>query len=552
VVEALSRAAEHFPERGVALADRRGRSADRRTYPELLSSLRQAAARLHALGVRPQDRVVLCLPTSWEWLESWFGAVLLGAWPVAAAPPGALGSPVAQIEKVDSVARLVGARLVICSEAFKSEAERLGTAGVKIMLTPGEVQASGPGHEPPPARPDPEATAFLQLTSGSTGLPRAVMIPHRAAVHNMLASGEAIGMPHGAPVWAWAESMISWLPLYHDMGIVGGVLFPMINGLDCRLLSPRTFLARPQLWLENAAAHGVAISVGPNFGYQLCAERCRPDKLQGLDLSPWRAALVGAEMVRPETLEAFTRAFEGLGFSPEAFRPCYGLAEATVAVTFDTQGRGLRARPLPEGGDLGMDLTRVACNGFPVRDTQVRIVAPDGRALPEEQIGEVRVKGPGVFAGYFNDPEATAEGLQEGWLCTGDLGFLDGGELYLTGRTKEILIIRGQNVMPHELEWIAESVTGGGGSLRCGAFSVAAAGEGEQAVLVMEVTDQDPATLRSLEHEIRSRIGRTLSLPLADVAFVRRGKIPKTTSGKVQRRELRERYLRRTLETLEG
>jgi fatty-acyl-CoA synthase len=191
------------------------------------------------------------------------------------------------------------------------------------------------------------------------------------------------------------------------------------------------------------------------------------------------------------------------------------------------------------------------CNGPPVLDTEVRICGPGDVPRPEGAVGEVQIRGPGVFGGYLHEPEATAATLRKGWLCTGDLGFLDAGELYLTGRTKDLLIIRGHNFMPHELEWVAEGVTGGGGAVRAGAFSVAAGPTGEEAVLVVEAHDVDAARLGALGREIRDSVGRSLSLTLADLVFVRRGRLPRTTSGKVKRRQLRERYLRGELDRLE-
>ncbi|MCB1055787.1 MAG: AMP-binding protein, partial [Acidobacteria bacterium] len=393
-----------------------------------------------------------------------------------------------------------------------------------------------------------------------TGLSRAVMIPHRAAVHNGRASDLAIGAPWSRPGSAfaaspfaasqWAEAMVSWLPLHHDMGLVGCLFLCLTRGLDLWLLNPTTFLARPKLWLENLGRHGRCFAPAPNFGYQLCVERLSPEDLAGLDLSSWRAAMTGAEMVRPETVRDFLELTAGTGFRPEAFRPCYGLAEGTLAVTFDAKGQGLRTLPLPAGADSGLGLAEVACVGEPVTDTEVRIAAPDGSSLAPGKIGEVQVRGPSVFAGYYNDREATADTLVDGWLHTGDLGFLEGGELYLTGRTKDVLILHGHNLMPHELEWLAESAVGGGGAQRCGAFSIARGAAGEEPIVVLEVERADSETLAAIEHDVRQRIGRALSLPLADVVFVRRGKIPKTTSGKVQRRQLRQLYLDGELERL--
>jgi acyl-CoA synthetase (AMP-forming)/AMP-acid ligase II len=344
--------------------------------------------------------------------------------------------------------------------------------------------------------------------------------------------------------------MVSWLPLNHDMGLVGCFLLSLIVGHDLTLLQPTAFLARPRLWLHELGRHGKVFAPAPNFGYQLCLERSKEDELGELDLSLWQDAMTGAEMIRPETVEGFCERFGRAGFRPEAFRPCYGLAEGTLAVTFDLAGRGLRTRPLPSGAGEGFALSDVVSVGVAIPDTTLEIRDPAGHPRADGEIGAVCVRGPSVFAGYYNDPEATAEALRDGWLLTGDLGFLHDGELYLTGRTKDLLIVHGENVMPHEVEWLAESVTGGGGAARSGAFSVARSAQGEEAVLVVEASERDPEKLRAMGHDIRSRIGRTLSLPLADLVFVRRGKIPKTTSGKVRRRALRALYLEGKLERL--
>lgn len=548
--QALARAARHFPERGIAVAEGRGTSSTRRSYPEVLAAVREAAGRWAAVGLGPGDRVLVCLPTSWEWLDAWLGALWLGALPVAVAPGAAMGAAEAHLRRVDTLVEHLDARFAVVPPAFRGAAEEIGARrAAAAAISAAELAGAAPAPYAAP-RPTPEELAFLQLTSGSTGRPRAVMIPHRAAVHNPLASDEAIGVPHGAPIHQRADSMVSWLPLNHDMGLVGCLFLSILAGFDLWLLQPTAFLARPRLWLDELGRHGTAFAPAPNFGYQLCLERLKPGDREGLDLSSWHDAMTGAEMVRPETVAGFCEAFAPHGFRPAAFRPCYGLAEATLAVTFDLAGRGLRTRPVPAGAAAGLGLSDVACVGRPVRDTEVRVVAPDGRELPEGEVGEVRVAGPGVFMGYYNDPEATAEALRDGWLATGDLGFRHGGELYLTGRSKDVLILRGHNLMPHELEWLAEGVTGGGGALRCGAFSVARGALGEEPVLVVETTERDPEKLARLGHDVRSAIGRNLSLPVADLIFVRRGRIPKTTSGKVQRRELRQLYLDGQLERL--
>jgi fatty-acyl-CoA synthase len=547
----LEHAAERAPERGLAIFEGRGHRFERRSWPEVLARVAVAAGRWRTLGVRPGDRVLVCHQTSWGWLESWFGAVWCGALPVAVAPPGGLGGAISHVHKLDALRSRLGARLIAAAGSQHTDALSAGLGELAAAIrTPSDLALVTPGSRlPHPAAA--EDLAFLQLTSGSTGFPRAVAISHRAALHNAIASDRAIGAPRGEPVSRHTDAMVSWLPLHHDMGLVGCLFLSITCGLDLWLLPPTTFLAKPRRWLEELGQRGRVFAPAPNFGYQLCLERLSAEERSGLDLSRWSDAMTGAEMVRPETIAGFCEAFAAAGFRPEVFRPCYGLAEATLAVTFDQRGAGVRTKPLPAGGDLGLGLREVVTLGTPIAETEVAIVGPDLLPLPDGAIGEVWVRGPSVFSGYYNDPEATAASLRDGWLATGDLGFLEDGELALTGRSKDVLILRGHNLMPHELEWLAEAVVGGGGALRSGAFTVAHGAEGEIAVLVVETAADTSSDLVSQAQAIRQRVGRELGLPLADIAFVRRGRIPKTTSGKVQRRELRARYLAGELERLD-
>ncbi len=340
------------------------------------------------MGVAEKEPVLIALPTSWEWLETWFGVLLRGALPVASSAAGAMGAAEAQLNKMRAIMDRIGARFVVASDSFRRHAVESGHTWAKAaVVTPEEVAARGAlqGFAAPPAHE--EDVAFLQLTSGSTGLPRAVMIRHRSAVHNPLASTEAIGYPTGEPVHCFADAMASWLPLYHDMGLVGCLLLPMLTGLDTWLLRPETFLARPNLWLEQLGLRGITFAPSPNFGYQLCVERLQAKNLDGLDLSGWRAAMTGAEMVRSETVEAFCSTFEPYGFKPEAFRPCYGLAEATLSVTFELKGQGIRTLAAPLETRSGFALAEVVSNGVPIRDTEVSIRAVNGDEVERRRGG---------------------------------------------------------------------------------------------------------------------------------------------------------------------
>jgi len=549
--EALLRAATEYTNRGIGVVDSRGRETEYRTYREFYDAARAAAARFVALGVKPGEPVMVALPTSWSWLECWFGIMLCGGLPTAIAAAGALATDEVHLAKIDAVIAKLGARYLVSRESLRERAAELGYSHLaRSALLLDELEATPPATRLEIARPQPEDLAFLQLTSGSTGLPRAVMISHQAAVHNPMASNVVIGAPFGCLASEWADAMAAWLPLYHDMGLIGCLMLPILSGLDTFLLRPEAFLARPHLWLTELTRHGATFAPAPNFAYQQCVERVKASQLDGVDLSVWRGAMTGAETIRPETVSAFCERFAQNGFSPTSFRPCYGLAEGTLTVTMDQRGVGARTLPIADKAVPGIDLNEVVSTGGPIPDTTVRIIAPDGSTCADGTIGEVWVEGPSVFSGYYNDEAATATSLRDGWLVTGDLGFLAEGELYLTGRTKDVLIIHGHNMMPDDLERIADGVSGGGGMMRSAAFSISHGVQGEQAVLAVEVVERDPALLARLGHDIKVKIGRALSLPLADLVFVRRGKLPRTSSGKVQRTKVRQLYLDNELERI--
>jgi acyl-CoA synthetase (AMP-forming)/AMP-acid ligase II len=542
--DALARGAHDAPDSGLTVFDRRGRNVGRRSYRDLLQSAMQTAGRLAAQGVLPGDRVVVALPTSFDWFDVWLGAILLGALPVATAPGAAVGASRIQLDKLLGVVDNLTAALIVSTESLagKLAEEPERDNPLPACITPGALaETSGASFIRAPA--DPEDTAFLQLTSGSTGFPRAVQITHGGALHNARALDINIAAPHRASCRGFIDHWASWVPLYHDMGLITNLTL-MINGIDLDLMPPEAFLGRPRRWLELLSSGGSSVATAPNFGYQLCIDRLRDADLEGLDLAPWQAAFSAAEMVRPETVAGFLDKFGRCGFRPESYRPCYGLAEATLVVAIDQAGGAPRTLPVPTGlADSGFEMREVFCLGEPVIDTRIEIAAPDGSGLPDGTVGEVRIQGPSVFSGYYNDPEATAEALVDGWLRTGDLGFMQAGELYLTGRLKDLLIVRGENIMPHELEWMAESASGGGAMERAAAFSISRGGQGEEIVLVLETNEKDPANLEPMLRDLRVEVGREFGLTLADLVPVRRGQLPKTTSGKVQRGVVRDLYL---------
>lgn len=535
----LVRAASRFPGRGIALAAGRRGAFERRGYGRIHDDACRMAGRLRSLGVRPGEPLLVALPTSWSWLDSWFGALLVGALPTAVAPLRALRATEDQVRSIGDLADQLRAQAVISNETLRTSAVAFGQDRLAGRVLSVERLAETPStSHAERRRPDPEGVAYLQLTSGSTGRPRAVMVSHANVVHNVAAMDEIVGQVRRAPAHTWADRWVSWVPLFHDMGLVGCVLNPMACGLDAWLLDPSSFLSRPRLWLEALGGAGTTLTSAPNQGYAWAAERLSAEERRALSLASCGAAVNGAEMVRTETADAFAAAFASSGFDARVLRPSYGLAEATLAVTMDGRGEGVRSTKAPASAPALLE--RATCVGGPIRDTDLRIVAPNGGPVGESGVGEIEVRGPGVSRGYYDDPDASRAAKDGDWLRTGDLGFLAGGELYVTGRIKEILILRGENVMPEELERPADRVAGAG---RSAAFSVQRAGRSEEAILVVEADAQDRERLESLEREIRRALGRALTLPLADVVLVRRGAIPRTTSGKPQRGRLREQYL---------
>ena len=514
-VEALARL-EARAERGVGVLDRRGRTVSR-PYPELALRARAWGAWFRERGVRAGDVVFLCLPSSHELLEAFCGLVLLRALPCNLALPRALGG-------LDSFRR----RLVSAAERFP---------GGQLLTSADVGQEVGRPFWEPPAEldlsrvvalepVDPDTPAYVQLTSGSTQAPKAVTVTHGNVAANTRGIWErGVGHPD--------EYYVSWLPLYHDMGLLGMAFTAMFHGVGLTLMTPETFVASPWRWLEAIGqAPGSVVTTAPNFGYQWCVDRLPEERLPaGLRLDNWRLALCGAEMVRPATLQAFAARFGPRGFDERAFLPCYGMAETTLAITLSPARRG----PVLHQG-------RVSC-GSPIAGLEVRVCAPGGRdPLPEGQEGEIQARGSSVFPGYLLDPEATAAVKDpDGWFRTGDLGYLQGGELYPTGRLKDLIILAGHNVAPHELEWVAEELLPLEGG-RAAAFSVERQGA-ERPVLVVELREV-PAP--ELLEQVRARVAREVA-PLHDLVLVRRGTLPKTSSGKVQRSKVREAYEAGTL-----
>ncbi|WP_136520702.1 non-ribosomal peptide synthetase [Cellulomonas telluris] len=550
VVDALVRAAAAADDgtRGLYWWEPRADRGTRVGHRELDARCRAAAARLRA-DLRPGSRVLLAHPASLDYLVAFLGCLYAGMVPVPAYPPAG-----GRWERVDAIARDCGAAAVVTSAALRDQVRAWrdaepGAGRPAVVLTgedlgAADVSAVSAGGDPVAAAPD--DVAFLQYTSGSTSAPKGVVVTHGALAANERAIAERFGHDAGTVV-------VSWLPLFHDMGLVGGALQSLWLGATGVLMAPETFLRRPVEWLRAVDAHRATTSGGPGFAYDLCVARTTPGDRAELDLSSWRVAFHGAEPVRARTLDRFARAFAGSGFREDAVLPCYGLAESTLMVTAARAGAGARtgrfaSDALAQEGRAVPDpagVTLVSC-GAPAAGHAVRVRAQDGTTVPDGTVGEICVAGPSLAAGYWRAPEASAatfpvgpDGVRE--LRTGDLGFVEGGELYVTGRASDRIVVRGRTLAPQDLEATVDEL--GAGTRRSAALAVTEDDE-EHVVLVVEAAGRPgPQEAAALAEHVRAAVTAEHGVPVREVVAVRPGQVETTSSGKVARRRTRSRLL---------
>jgi acyl-CoA synthetase (AMP-forming)/AMP-acid ligase II len=504
------------------------REGARMTWGELdrrASVLAQAISASAAPGARA---LILC-PPGLAFIPAFFGALRARAIAVSAYPPRTA-------REIDPHDRTLARLRAIASDAAPAVILAPGAlvqrAAAVTALVPELAGASwididvddASGFDYRDAAIDPSAAAFLQYTSGSTAEPRGVVVTHANLVHN-LADSQALAKHDRT------SASVSWLPVIHDMGLIQGVLQPAFSGFPAWLMSPAAFLQRPARWLRAISAVGATISGGPNFAYELCVRRVNEQEREGLDLGRWRLAFNGAEPIRQSTLDAFLDIFAPCGFDAGAFRPCYGLAEATLLVS---TGRG----------------ATTAC-GLPAAGTAIRIVDPHTlQPVHGSTPGEIWVAGPGVAAGYWNQPEATRTafgariaGTGEGpFLRTGDLGILTDEGLQVTGRIKDILIVRGIKHFPQDIEGTVERASPWVRAGCCAVFAMPGA-DGDRVGVAAELESAGDAARDAVILDIREAVGAAHGIQVSAVALVAPGAIPKTTSGKLQRFLCREGLL---------
>jgi fatty-acyl-CoA synthase len=521
-------------------------------YRELRLRARDSAARLAGLNFARGSRVAIVAETSPEFLEFFFACQYAGLIPVPLPLSVNFGGREAYEQRLRGMLRTAQARVALASEDLVAtlRSAAAGT-GVNLVATPDELGgAPSRGASLRPLGAD--EPCYIQYSSGSTSVPRGVLVTQQAVADNAAAIAE-----HGLRLTG-ADRCVSWLPLYHDMGLVGCCLTPVMTQTTVDYIATTGFARRPLTWLKVMTEQRGTISFAPTFGYELCARRAATSDLASFDLSSWRVAGVGGEMIRVRALQEFAERFASSGFRSSAFLPSYGLAEATLAVTFSSPGEGVetdwvRCGPalerdrlaVPTEPDRSGQTTRArafAVCGRPLPGYRVEIRDDQNDRLPDRVIGRVCIQGPSLMRGYFRDLQATRSVVTaDGWLDTGDMGYLVDGRLVITGRSKDLIILNGRNIWPQDLEWAIERLA----TVRSGdvaAFAVTETDDRERVVVVVECRQSGPSERQQLRQAVKATVHRVASVE-CEVVLAPPGSLTFTTSGKLSRAAAKAKYL---------
>ena len=535
--------------RGLNFHDARGALVRAYPYSELRADALAAARRLIALGIKPRDRVALVAETGVEFAAAFFGAVYAGAWPVPLPLPTSFGGREAYVDQLAVQLKSSDPALFLyppeLTDFCRQAADQAGVSS-RDWDTLGAIEAAST--DLPAARPD--DIAYLQYSSGSTRFPHGVAVTHEALLDNLHAHGVGLQVVE-------TDRCISWLPWYHDMGLVGCLLSPIAVQMSVDYLKTEDFARRPLAWLDMITRNpGTSLSYSPTFGYDICSRRMSSQTRaeDRFDLSRWRIAGNGADMIRPDVMQAFVDCFDEAGFKASAFCPSYGLAEATLAVSLMPPGEGIRLELVeenelsggqhhPSADDQRPRRYRAVVNcGKPVKGMAIEVRGPGGETLPDRGIGKVYVRGASVMHSYFRDAESTRACLSaDGWLDTGDMGYLSSGYIFIVGRAKDMIIINGRNHWPQDIEWAVEQLPGfKSGDIAAFAIS-GPSGEETPAVLV-HCRVSDSVERGRLRDEIRERV-RAITGITPVVELVPPRTLPRTSSGKLSRTKARNLYL---------
>ncbi|HZM35047.1 MAG TPA: AMP-binding protein [Burkholderiales bacterium] len=547
LTEALEYHVERQPER-LTVFLYEGEKETPITYRDLWEGALAYGARLADAGIAPGQTVAIMLPTSREYLFCFYGTLLAGGIPVPLYPPARLATIEDHMTRHVGVLKSAGASVMVTIPEAKPLAWllRAQVESLRSVLVPADFPSSGSGFTP--VRASGGQIGFLQYTSGSTGNPKGVVLTHA----NLLANVRAMAKAARATS---ADVFVSWLPLYHDMGLIGGCFATMYLGFPVVLMSPLAFLSRPSSWLRAIHRHRGTISGGPNFAYELCLRRIPDHELEGLDLSSWRFAFNGAEPVSPETMKSFTERFQPCRFNADSMSPVYGLAECSVGLAFTPPGEPwqldlLDRERFSRSGEAVLaraddpaPLKVVAC-GRVIPEHDIRVVDAAGLELPDRHEGQLQFRGPSATSGYYRNPEATKTLFDGEWVNSGDRAYLSDGMLYITGREKDIIIRGGRNVSPYELEEAVGDVPG----IRRGCVAVFGSTDPrngtERVVVLAETREPDPSMHETLRKHINELAIGFIGSPVDDIVLAPPHTVPKTSSGKIRRVAAREYYER--------
>ena len=518
------------------------------TYQILLDNALRVANALQKRGLRAGETVAIMLPTTAGFFYAFFGTLLAGCIPVPIYPPFRKHQIESYAKLEANILRNAQARILITFHEAEhlSKLLRAFIPSLKEITTVKTLLAAEEKAAIFPAKSD--DFALIQYTSGSTSTPKGVLLTHQNLLSNLRSYGQAIQV-------SAHDVAVSWVPLYHDLGLIGMWFGSLYNGIPLTIMSPLTFLNHPEKWLWAMHYHRGTLSGGPNFAYELCVRKIEPEMIEGLDLSSWRLAINGAEAIQAGTMERFTKKFEPYGFKAEAFFPVYGLAESTVCVSTPPLGRGPRidtidrksfeeqqlATPTTDTNEKN-SLQFVAC-GKAIPDHAIRIVDKHNHALPERHNGLLQFKGPSSMQGYYGNPEATSAVHHDGWWDTGDMAYMADDEIFITGRKKDLIIKAGRNLYPTEIEEITASVA----SVRKGciiAFGVSDTERGtEKLIIVAETAEKKSRVKQTMIQMITEKMIASLDIAPDHIILVSPGTIPKTSSGKLQRSACKSSYL---------
>ena len=527
------------------------------SWTEVCTQAERRAATLHARGMKKGDRLAIVVPDPDEFVLSFLGAVMGGIVPVPIYPQLSFKNVELYHETVTHIANASGASMMLTTQVTRPYVEPVlpRAEALKSIVTVDELAAED--HGKIDVTVEANDRAFLQFTSGSTSRPKGVTV-----THNNLAWNSESFMIHGLEKDSSFDKGVSWLPLFHDMGLIGFVIGPLFTNIPVVFMPTASFVRNPRIWLDKIHQHRGTITYAPNFAYALVTKRVKEKDLGDLDLSCLRRAGCGAEPIQARTLHEFASKLRPAKFDARAFLPSYGMAEATLAITFVPAFSGVRSDTVDKAGleqakatpaSAGEGAATLVNCGRSFPEHEIAIVDESGKRLADRQVGQIVTRGPSISEGYYQEPELTAESFKPlaggsaeadsgTWLFTGDLGYMVNGEVFICGRLKDMIIVRGRNFYPSDIEWVVSEMPG----VRRGnvvAFSAEIDGE-EQLVVTAEGTSSEAEVLRAA---VAQRIVADFALTPHEVVIVPQGTLPRTSSGKPQRRKTRQMYLDGTL-----